>query len=45
MIMDSDYNHEPSSLPILVSNLMYFDCVIASRFVYGGSRNTALRLN
>ena len=44
VIMDSDYNHEPSSLPILVSNLMYFDCVIASRFVYGGSMNTALRL-
>lgn len=36
VIMDSDFNHRPEEIPILLNGLRYFDCVIASRFVYGG---------
>lgn len=36
VFMDSDFNHCPSQLPILISNINFFDCVTASRFVYGG---------
>ena len=34
IVMDSDFNHMPKYLPIMVDNMKYFDCVIASRFLY-----------
>ena len=34
VVMDSDFNHQPKYLPVLVDNIKHFDCVIASRFVY-----------
>ena len=34
VVMDSDFNHQPRYLPVLIDNIKYFDCVIASRFVY-----------
>ncbi len=34
IVMDSDFNHLPKYLPIMIDNLKYFDCVIASRFLY-----------
>jgi dolichol-phosphate mannosyltransferase len=34
VIMDSDFNHLPKYLPIMVENLKYYDCVIGSRFLY-----------
>lgn len=43
VIMDSDFNHRPQDVPILVENLKFYDCVIASRFVYGGSMPTYYR--
>lgn len=43
VVMDSDFNHLPEYLPILVENLKYYDCVSASRFVYGGSMGNRFR--
>jgi dolichol-phosphate mannosyltransferase len=43
IIMDSDYNHEPSYLPLMIENCRYFDVVSGSRFVYGGLMNTRTR--
>ena len=34
VVMDSDFNHLPKYLPVMIANLNYFDCVIASRFLY-----------
>ncbi len=34
VVMDSDFNHMPKYLPIMIDNLKYFDCVIGSRFLY-----------
>lgn len=36
VVMDSDFNHAPKYLPLLIENLKYFDVVSGSRFVYGG---------
>jgi len=40
VVMDSDFNHQPKYLPILVKNIEFYDAVYASRFVYGGSMDT-----
>jgi dolichol-phosphate mannosyltransferase len=37
IVMDSDFNHQPKYLPFMVDALDYYDCVLASRFVYSGS--------
>jgi len=34
--MDSDLNHRADYLPFMIGSLAYYDCVIASRFLYGG---------
>jgi dolichol-phosphate mannosyltransferase len=34
VVMDSDFNHLPKYIPIMIDNLKYFECVIASRFLY-----------
>jgi dolichol-phosphate mannosyltransferase len=36
VVMDSDFNHQPRYLPFMIRNLEFFDCVSASRFLYGG---------
>ncbi len=36
VVMDSDFNHQPKYLPFMIENLKYYDCVSASRFLYGG---------
>jgi len=36
VVMDSDGNHRPEDLPIMLANMKFYDCVSASRFVYGG---------
>lgn len=36
VIMDSDFNHQPRYLPFMIGNTRHYDCVSASRFVYGG---------
>lgn len=43
VVMDSDFNHQPSYVPILVRNLVFYDCVSGSRFVYGGGMNSNFR--
>lgn len=43
LIMDSDFNHEPSYLPIMVANCQFYDVVSGSRFVYGGSMGSKFR--
>lgn len=43
VIMDSDLNHRPSELPIFIENMKFFDCVVASRFVYGGNMSSKFR--
>ena len=43
VVMDSDFNHRPEYLPILLENLKYYDCVSASRFVYGGDMGNRFR--
>lgn len=43
VVMDSDFNHQPKYLPILLNNLQYYDGVFASRFVYGGKMNGKVR--
>ncbi|MBA7536262.1 Undecaprenyl-phosphate mannosyltransferase [subsurface metagenome] len=36
IIMDSDFNHRPEDIPFMVEALSHFDCVVGSRFLYGG---------
>ncbi len=43
IVMDSDFNHSPSYLPFMIDNLKYYDCVTASRFLYGGSMDSRIR--
>jgi dolichol-phosphate mannosyltransferase len=43
IIMDSDFNHEPRYLPIMVSNCQFYDVVSGSRFVYGGDMGSKIR--
>lgn len=43
VIMDSDFNHRPEELPVMLANLEHFDCVMGSRFIYGGKMNTRAR--
>jgi dolichol-phosphate mannosyltransferase len=37
VVMDSDFNHRPSYLPFMIQSLSHYDCVSASRFIYGGA--------
>lgn len=43
VVMDSDFNHNPSYLPMMIENLKFYDCVSASRFVYGGDMGNRSR--
>jgi dolichol-phosphate mannosyltransferase len=43
IVMDSDFNHQPKDLPFLVSGLDSYDCVIGSRYLYGGSMPSMIR--
>ena len=43
VVMDSDFNHRPEYLPFMIDALSYYDCVTASRFVYGGRMDSRLR--
>lgn len=43
IIMDSDFNHQPSYLPQMIMNLEYYDGVFASRFLYGGKMDKKSR--
>ena len=43
IVMDSDFNHQPIYLPFMIDSLNYYDCVLASRFVYGGKMDSRAR--
>lgn len=43
VIMDSDNNHRPEYLPFMIENIKYYDCVSASRFLYGGQMDSRTR--
>jgi dolichol-phosphate mannosyltransferase len=43
VLMDSDFNHQPRYLPFMIQSLSHYDCVSASRFVYGGRMDSRLR--
>lgn len=43
IVMDSDFNHIPEYLPFMLASLNYYDCVSASRFLYGGKMDSKIR--
>lgn len=43
VVMDSDFNHKPEYLPFMIDSLKYYDCVAATRFLYGGSMDSRIR--
>ncbi|MFH1415443.1 MAG: glycosyltransferase [Elusimicrobiota bacterium] len=43
VIMDSDFNHQPCYLPVIIETLSGFECVSASRFIEGGRMNRRWR--
>ena len=43
ILMDSDFNHQPHYLPFMIQALSHYDCVSASRFLYGGKMDGRLR--
>lgn len=43
IVMDSDFNHQPSYLPIMIKNMEFYDCVSGSRFIYGGKMDKGWR--
>ena len=43
VVMDSDFNHQPYYISQMVKNMEYYDCVSASRFLYGGSMQSRFR--
>lgn len=43
IVMDSDFNHQPSYLPMMIKNLDFYDCVSASRFMDGGKMDEKWR--
>ncbi len=36
VVMDSDFNHQPKYIPIMLDALRYYDVAVCSRFLYGG---------
>lgn len=43
VVMDSDGNHQPRYLPFMIGALGHYDCVMGSRFVYGGKMSPRSR--
>ena len=43
IVMDSDFNHQPKYLPFMIKMIDCYDCVTASRFLYGGRMNNKVR--
>ncbi|MFQ6082763.1 MAG: glycosyltransferase [Methanosarcinales archaeon] len=41
VVMDTDFNHPPSLIPLLVKITEYFDIAIGSRYVIGGGMKTS----
>ncbi len=43
VVMDSDFNHQPKYLPFMIKSLEFYECVSASRFMYGGAMDSRFR--
>lgn len=43
IVMDSDFNHQPVYLSMMINNIKFYDAVFASRFVYGGTMESRWR--
>jgi len=43
IIMDSDFNHQPRYLSFMIQSLSFYDCVSATRFMYGGKMDVPIR--
>jgi dolichol-phosphate mannosyltransferase len=43
VMMDSDFNHNPSVVPVMADLLRHFDLVVGSRFVAGGGMQNEAR--
>jgi dolichol-phosphate mannosyltransferase len=43
VVMDTDYNHDPADVPVLVRGLDQADLVVGSRFLAGGGMEDQLR--
>lgn len=43
VVMDSDFNHQPKYIPFMIQSLSHYDCVSASRYVYGGGMDSKIR--
>lgn len=43
VVMDTDFNHCPEELPVMLMNLQFYDCVLASRFLYGSKMDNRFR--
>jgi dolichol-phosphate mannosyltransferase len=39
VVMDSDFDHDPKYIPVMMNMISRYDCVCASRFLYGGRMN------
>jgi dolichol-phosphate mannosyltransferase len=43
LVMDSDFNHKPEYIPMMIQSLNYYSFVTGSRFLYGGRMDTRPR--
>jgi dolichol-phosphate mannosyltransferase len=43
LVMDTDFNHDPSMLPLMRDLLGHFDIVVGSRFIVGGGMEDVFR--
>lgn len=43
VVMDTDFNHDPQTIPQMVDFLKYYDVIVGSRFTHGGGMEDRLR--
>lgn len=43
LVMDTDFNHQPCYLRFMIDSLRHYDCVLGSRFLYGGRMDSRAR--
>lgn len=43
VVMDTDFNHDPHTIPIMLKHIRRYDLVVGSRFIKGGGMESAWR--
>lgn len=43
VVMDTDFNHDPHTIPLLIKHIRRYDLVVGSRFIKGGSMESHKR--